>query len=354
MKGKNLKGFVEALEELEREKGIEKEKLLETVEIALLAAYKKNYGDDRSARIELNRVTGVVRIYSKKVVVATEDDVKDATSEISLEEARKIDKKIEIGEDLEFEEKCNDFRRNAIQNAKQIIIQKVREAERENIYRKFKDKEHQLINGNIRRIDEKGNVFIELNGVEIMLALVEQSSSDRYIIGNRLKVYVAEVEETSKFPKIVISRKHENFLKEMFKTEVPEIEEGIITIKSIAREAGSRAKIAVYSLDPNVNTVGACIGQKRSRINNIVDELNGEKIDIVNWREDKKEFVQEALSPARVKSVELLDDGMTSKVIVPESQFSLAIGKKGQNARLAAKLTGVRIDIKTEKDEDEE
>ncbi len=234
------------------------------------------------------------------------------------------------------------------------MIQRVREAERENIYKKFKEKEKELINGIIRRIDERGNVFIEVGGVEAPLTIMEQSPADRYKVGERIKIYVVEVEETSKFPKIVISRKHEGFLKEAFEMEVPEIEEGIIEIKAIAREAGSRAKVAVYSENIEVDTIGACIGQKRTRIKNIVDELNGEKIDIVNWKEDKKEFVLAALSPAKVKEVEIIDNGATARVIVPENQLSLAIGKNGQNARLAAKLTNMRIDIKTEKVDDDE
>lgn len=350
MKGKDFKSFLEAIEELEKEKGIEKERLLETIETALLAAYKKNYGDDKNAKIEINRENGEVKIYSKRIV---SDVVLKQNQEISLEEAKKINKKAEIGDEIDIEEKCEEFRRNAIQNAKQIVIQRVREAERENIYKKFKDKEKQLINGIIRRIDERGNVFIEFGGVEAPLTTSEQSTADLYRVGERIKVYVSEVEETSKFPKIVISRKSEGFLQKAFEMEIPEIEEGIIEIKSISREAGSRAKVAVYSPNPEVDTIGACIGQKRTRIKNIVDELNGEKIDIVNWKEDKTEFVLAALSPAKVKSVEMVDNGTTARVIVPESQLSLAIGKNGQNARLAAKLTGIRIDIKTEKVEDE-
>lgn len=350
MKGKDFKSFLEAVEELEKEKGIEKERLLETIETALLAAYKKNYGDDKNAKIEINRENGEVKIYSKRIV---SDIVLKQNQEISLEEAKKINKKAEIGDEIDIEEKCEEFRRNAIQNAKQIVIQRVREAERENIYKKFKDKEKQLINGIIRRIDERGNVFIEFGGVEAPLTTSEQSTADLYRVGERIKVYVSEVEETSKFPKIVISRKSEGFLQKAFEMEIPEIEEGIIEIKSISREAGSRAKVAVYSPNPEVDTIGACIGQKRTRIKNIVDELNGEKIDIVNWKEDKTEFVLAALSPAKVKSVEMVDNGTTARVIVPESQLSLAIGKNGQNARLAAKLTGIRIDIKTEKVEDE-
>jgi len=348
MKGKNLKDFLAALDELEREKGIEKEKLIETIETALLAAYKKNYGDDRNADVELNRNTGDLKVYTLKTVVEGEAE---NINEISLEEAQKIKKKLDIGDEIKVEEKCEAFRRNAIQNAKQIVIQRVREAERDNIFRKFKEKENQLINGIIRRIDDRGNVFVEIGGVESPLTTMEQSPADRYRVGERIKVYVVEVEETSKFPKIVISRKNEGFLQKAFEVEIPEIEEGIIEIKAISREAGSRAKVAVYSENPEVDTIGACIGQKRTRIKNIVDELNGEKIDIVNWKEDKKEFVLTALSPARVNDVEIVDGGATARVIVPENQLSLAIGKNGQNARLAAKLTNMRIDIKTEETE---
>ena len=347
MKGKDAKIFLEALEELEKEKGISKESLLETVEQALLAAYKKHYGDEEKVEVEIDRETGEIGVYEVKTVV---EDVYDAALEISVEDARELKKRAKVGDEVRIEINCEEFRRNAIQNGKQIVIQKVREAERQNIYDKFKVKEKDIINGIIRRIDEKKNIFIEFDGTEAILPMIEQSPADIYRVGERIKVYVAEVEKTNKFPKIVISRKNEGLLRKLFELEIPEIADGLIEIKSVAREAGSRAKIAVYSADKNIDTVGACIGQKGLRIKNIVDELNGEKIDIVEWKDSIEEFVSAVLSPAKVNSVELLEDGTTTRVIVDPSQLSLAIGKNGQNARLAAKLTGMRVDIKVKED----
>lgn len=266
----------------------------------------------------------------------------------SLDDAQEIKKRVKVGDIVRIEINCEEFRRNAIQNGKQIVIQKVREAERQYIYDRFKGKENDIINGIIRRIDEKKNIFVEFDGIEAILPTTEQSPADTYRVGERLKVFLAEVEKTNKFPKIVISRKHEGLLKKLFELEIPEITSGLIEIKAVAREAGSRAKVAVYSADPNIDTVGACIGQKGLRIKNIVNELNGEKIDIVIWKESVEEFVSAVLSPAKVKSVEVIEEENTARVIVDNSQLSLAIGKNGQNARLAAKLTGMRVDIKTE------
>ena len=346
MKSKDAKIFLEALEELEKEKGISKENLLLTVEQALLAAYKKNYGEEENVVVEIDRETGDVKIYEVKTVVPTED-LYDAAVEIAYDDALEIKKRVKIGDVIRIEVNCEEFRRNAIQNGKQIVIQKVREAEREYIYDRFKIKEHDIINGIIRRIDERKNVFIEFDGIEAILPPIEQSPADTYRVGERIKVYLAEVEKTNKFPKIVISRKHEGLLRKLFELEIPEITSGLIEIKAVAREAGSRAKVAVYSQDPNIDTVGACIGQKGLRIKNIVNELNGEKIDIVIWKESVEEFVSAVLSPAKVVSVEVEEEENTARVIVDSSQLSLAIGKNGQNARLAAKLTGMRVDIKT-------
>ncbi|STO31885.1 Transcription elongation protein nusA [Fusobacterium necrogenes] len=346
MKSKDAKIFLEALDELEKEKGISKENLLSTVEQALLAAYKKNYGEEENVEVEIDRETGDVKIYEIKTVVPTED-LYDAAVEIAYDDALEIKKRVKIGDTIKIEVNCEEFRRNAIQNGKQIVIQKVREAEREYVYDRFKVREHDIINGIIRRIDERKNIFIEFDGIEAILPPVEQSPADTYRVGERIKVYLAEVEKTNKFPKIIISRKHEGLLRKLFELEIPEITSGLIEIKAVAREAGSRAKVAVYSTDSNIDTVGACIGQKGLRIKNIVNELNGEKIDIVIWKESVEEFVSAVLSPAKVISVEVVEEENTARVIVDNSQLSLAIGKNGQNARLAAKLTGMRVDIKT-------
>ena len=353
MKAKDSKIFLEALDELEKEKGISKESVLEAIELALLAAYKKNYGEDENVEVIVDRESGEIKVLASKTVVDA-DDLLDPNEEISLEDAKEIKKRAKIGDVLKFEVNCDNFRRNAVQNGKQIVIQKVREAEREHIYEKFKERENDIVTGIIRRIDNKKNIFIEIDGIELILPPAEQSYSDIYRVGERIKVFVYNVEKTNKFPKILISRKNEGLLKKLFEIEIPEISAGIIEIKSVAREAGSRAKVAVYSQVPNIDTVGACIGQKGTRIKNIVDELNGERIDIVEWKESMEQFVSAVLSPAVVSSVEILEDG-TAKVLVEPSQLSLAIGKNGQNARLAARLTGTRVDIKVlEKEEDDE
>ena len=353
MKAKDSKIFLEALDELEKEKGISKESVLEAIELALLAAYKKNYGEDENVEVIVDRESGEIKVLASKTVVDA-DDLLDPNEEISLEDAKEIKKRAKIGDVLKFEVNCDNFRRNAVQNGKKIVIQKVREAEREHIYEKFKERENDIVSGIIRRIDNKKNIFIEIDGIELILPPAEQSYSDIYRVGERIKVYVYNVEKTNKFPKILISRKNEGLLKKLFEIEIPEISAGIIEIKSVAREAGSRAKVAVYSQVPNIDTVGACIGQKGTRIKNIVDELNGERIDIVEWKESMEQFVSAVLSPAVVSSVEILEDG-TAKVLVEPSQLSLAIGKNGQNARLAARLTGTRVDIKVlEKEEDDE
>ena len=353
MKAKDSKIFLEALDELEKEKGISKESVLEAIELALLAAYKKNYGEDENVEVIVDRESGEIKVLASKTVVDA-DDLLDPNEEISLEDAKEIKKRVKIGDVLKFEVSCDNFRRNAVQNGKQIVIQKVREAEREHIYEKFKERENDIVSGIIRRIDNKKNIFIEIDGIELILPPAEQSYSDIYRVGERIKVFVYNVEKRNKFPKILISRKNEGLLKKLFEIEIPEISAGIIEIKSVAREAGSRAKVAVYSQVPNIDTVGACIGQKGTRIKNIVDELNGERIDIVEWKESMEQFVSAVLSPAVVSSVEILEDG-TAKVLVEPSQLSLAIGKNGQNARLAARLTGTRVDIKVlEKEEDDE
>ena len=318
MKAKDSKNFLEALDELEREKGISKESVLEAIELALLAAYKKNYGEDENVEVVVDRENGDIKVFASKIIVNT-DELLDPNKEISLEDAKQI--------------------------KKQIVIQKVREAEREHIFNKFKEREDSIVTGIIRRIDNRKNIFIEIDGIELILPPAEQSVSDVYRVGERIKVYVLSVEKTNKFPKILISRKNEGLLKKLFEIEIPEITSGIIEIKSVAREAGSRAKVAVYSEVPNIDTVGACIGQRGARIKNIVDELNGERIDIVEWKPVVEEFVSAVLSPAVVSNVTILEDG-TARVLVAPSQLSLAIGKNGQNARLAARLTGMRVDIK--------
>ena len=352
MKGRDQKIFLEALDELEKEKGILKEELLETIETALLAAYKKNYGEKDNVKVTINRNSGDVKVYSQRLIV---ENVENPEEEISLEDAISVKKRAKLGDILDFEINAESFKRNAIQNAKQIVVQKVRECEKRNIFNKFKEIENSIVSANVRKTDEKGNLYVDINGLEAILPQKELSPTDKVVQGDRIKIFIGEVEEATKFTKTFVSRKSEELLRGLLELEVPEIYEGIIEIKNIAREAGSRSKVAVYSDDKNLDVKGACIGRNGMRIQTIIDELQGEKIDIVLWNEDVKEFVKNALNPAQVLSVEVVEEGednlKVAKVVVAENQLSLAIGKKGQNSRLAARLCGVKIDIHTKSDE---
>ena len=352
MKGRDQKIFLEALDELEKEKGILKEELLETIETALLAAYKKNYSEKYNVKVTINRNSGDVKVYSQRLIV---ENVENPEEEISLEDAISVKKRAKLGDILDFEINAESFKRNAIQNAKQIVVQKVRECEKRNIFNKFKEIENSIVSANVRKTDEKGNLYVDINGLEAIVPQKELSPTDKFVQGDRIKIFIGEVEEATKFTKTFVSRKSEELLRGLLELEVPEIYEGIIEIKNIAREAGSRSKVAVYSDDKNLDVKGACIGRNGMRIQTIIDELQGEKIDIVLWNEDVKEFVKNALNPAQVLSVEVVEEGednlKVAKVVVAENQLSLAIGKKGQNSRLAARLCGVKIDIHTKSDE---
>ena len=351
MKGRDQKIFLEALDELEKEKGILKEELLETIETALLAAYKKNYGEKDNVKVTINRNSGDVKVYSQRLIV---ENVENPEEEISLEDAISVKKRAKLGDVLDFEINAESFKRNAIQNAKQIVVQKVRECEKRNIFNKFKEIENSIVSANVRKTDEKGNLYVDINGLEAIVPQKELSPTDKFVQGDRIKIFIGEVEEATKFTKTFVSRKSEELLRGLLELEVPEIYEGIIEIKNIAREAGSRSKVAVYSNDKNLDVKGACIGRNGMRIQTIIDELQGEKIDVVLWNEDVREFVKNALNPAQVLSVEIVEEGednlKVAKVVVAENQLSLAIGKKGQNSRLAARLCGVKIDIHTGSD----
>ena len=349
MKGRDQKIFLEALDELEKEKGILKEELLETIETALLAAYKKNYGEKDSVKVTINRNSGDVKDYSQRLIV---ENVENPEEEISLQDAISVKKRAKLGDILDLEINAESFKRNAIQNAKQIVVQKVRECEKRNIFNKFKEIENSIVSANVRKTDEKGNLYVDINGLEAIVPAKELSPVDVFRQGDRIKIYIGAVEESTKFTKTFVSRKSEELLRGLLELEVPEIYEEIIEIRNIAREAGSRSKVAVYSNDENLDVKGACIGRNGMRIQNIIDELCGEKIDIVLWNEDITEFVKNALNPAEVLSVEIIEEGeenmKVARVLVAENQLSLAIGKKGQNSRLAARLCGVKIDIHTE------
>ena len=336
--------FLEALKDLEKEKGIAVDVILEAIEAALLSAYKRNFGSLQNARVHIDRDTGDYKVYSQRTVV---EEVEDDRVEISLEEAQKIDPRFNLEDVVENEVTPRNFGRIAAQTAKQVVVQRIREAERNIIFEEFSNREGDILTGIVQRIENK-NVFVELGKTEAILTPSEQIPNEEYRHGGRLKTYIVEVRKTTKGPQILVSRTHPGLLKRLFELEVPELQEGVVELKSIAREAGYRSKIAVYSKDENVDPVGACVGPKGMRVQNIVNELNGEKIDIVKWNQDPSKYVASSLSPAKVVAVEVWEDEKVARVIVPDYQLSLAIGKEGQNARLAAKLTGWKIDIKSE------
>ncbi len=337
--------LVRALEQLEEEKGISKDVIVEAIEAALLSAYKKNFGvTAQNMRIEVGRDTGEVRAYQIRTVV---EQVEDPAAQIALAEVQQYDPTAAIGDMVELEVTPKDFGRIAAQTAKQVVVQRLREAERELVYKEFRDREGDIVTGAVQRIERK-NVYLDLGRIEAVLPPPEQIPRESHRQGERVKAYVVEVRQGTRGPQIVVSRTHPGLLKRLFELEVPEIYEGIVEIKAIAREAGARTKIAVASRDRNVDAIGACVGPKGSRVQAIVDELRGEKIDIILWNADASLFVAAALSPAKVVRVNVNEETKTALVIVPDHQLSLAIGREGQNARLAAKITGWRIDIKSE------
>ncbi len=337
--------FIHALRDLEREKGIKSDVLLEAIQQALISAYKKNFGSSQNVRVEVNSDTGEIKVLVQRHIVG---EITDPRTEITLEEARKLDSKYELDDILEKEVTPRDFGRIAAQTAKQVVVQRIREAERNMIYDEFISRENDIVTGIIQRQDGR-NIILDLGRTEAIFPQSEQSPGETYRQGERLKAYVIEVRKTSKGPQILVSRTHPGLIKRLFELEVPEIHEGIVEIKGVAREAGQRSKIAVHSREEKVDPVGSCVGPKGSRVQAVVQELRGEKIDIIKWNEDAYVFVANSLSPARVLDVSILDEeNKICKVIVPDNQLSLAIGKEGQNARLAARITGWKIDIKSE------
>ncbi len=336
--------FIEAIHELEKEKGISAEVLFEAIEAALISAYKKNFSSLQNVRIQIDRLTGEIKVFARKNV---SEGVEDPRAQISLEDAQKIDPNYSLEDIVEFEVTPREFGRIAAQAAKQVVVQRIREAERGMIYDEYINREADIVTGVVQRYEQR-NVIVDLGKIEAVLPASEQIQGETYQPFERIKTYVVEVKKTTKGPQILLSRTHPGLIKRLFELEVPEIHDGIVEIKSVAREAGARSKIAVYSKDSNVDPVGACVGPKGSRVQNIVNELKGEKMDIINWSEDPIEFVSNALSPAKVLGVYPKPEDKVTLVIVPDYQLSLAIGKEGQNARLAAKLTGWKIDIKNE------
>lgn len=340
----------DAIHSLAEEKGIEKDVLLEALEAALISAYKKNFKSATNVRVELNEETGKMAVFSRKTIV---DDVLDPQQEIDITEAREVNPNYELDDVIEVEVTPKDFGRIAAQAAKQVVTQRVREAERGVIYNEYIDREEDVMTGIIQRKDARF-IYVDLGKIEAKLAESEQMPNEEYHIHDRIKVYVTKVENTNKGPQIYISRSHPGLLSRLFEMEVPEIYDGTVEIQSVAREAGDRSKISVHAPDPDVDPVGSCVGQKGQRVEAIVDELKGEKIDIVEWSDDPVVYVSNALSPSKVVDVIVDEEEKATTVIVPDYQLSLAIGKRGQNARLAAKLTGWKIDIKSETDAREE
>lgn len=338
--------FLQALDDIQREKGISKEAIFDAIERALQKSYEKNYDDNQNVSVNIDHDTGAIDVFSEKVVV---EDVENPITEISLEKARAIKSGYELGDIVLEKVTPLDFGRIAAQTARNIVLQKIRDAERSIIYDEFEQREHEIITGIIQRID-RGYLYIELGKTEGMVPPSEQVRTEHYRQGDRIKLYISEVRNTAKGPQVILSRANAGLVVRLFELEIPEIADGIVEVYSVAREAGSRTKIAVFSREENVDPVGACVGFKGSRVRTIVTELGGEKIDIIVWDKDIKTFIKNSLSPAQILDV-VIDETMKSAVVIaPEDQLSLAIGKEGQNARLAAKLTGWKIDIKSEAD----
>ncbi|KOY82715.1 transcription termination/antitermination protein NusA [Lysinibacillus macroides] len=338
--------LLDALNALEEQKGISRDVLIEAIEAALVTAYKRNFNQAQNVRVDLNLDKGSIRVFSRKDVV---EEVEDERLQISLEDAKVINPAYQLEDIVEQEVTPRNFGRIAAQTAKQVVTQRVREAERGLIYEQYVDREDDIVTGVVERLDAR-NIYVGLGKVEAALPINEQIQGESYQPHDRIKVYITKVERTTRGPQVIVSRTHPGLLRRLFEMEVPEIYEGIVEIKSIAREAGDRSKISVYAHNEEVDPVGSCVGAKGARVQTIVNELNGEKIDIVEWSEDPVVFVANALSPSKVLDVQVDEEEKSTTVVVPDYQLSLAIGKRGQNARLAAKLTGWKIDIKSETD----
>lgn len=339
------KELILALEELEKEKGIKKEYLLESIETALVTAYKRNFDALENVKVEMDPQTGATHVYAMKEVM---ESANDPALEITLKEAQKINKDLNIGDSVGVEIVPRDFGRIAAQTAKQVIIQKLREAERDVIFSEFNDRKGEIVSGIIQKADHN-IVVMDLGKLEGVMPTKEQIPTEHYRVNDKIKGYVLEVERGAKgAPQVIVSRSHPDFVRKLLEFEIPEIYEGVIEIKSVSRDAGYRSKIAVYSPDPNIDPVGSCVGQKGVRIQNVINELNGEKIDVIEWNEDPSIYIASSLLPAQILAVDIKEEEKFAQVIVPDDQLSLAIGKSGQNARLAARLTNWKIDIKSE------
>ncbi len=345
MKSNENKELIMALDELEKERGISKDYLLESLEVALVAAYKKNFDSAENVKVEIDSQTGEIHVYAQKEVVET---VENSQLQISLEDAKKIEKKAKIGDIINIETKPKDFGRIAAGAAKQHVIQKVREAERNMIFDEYNDRKGEIVTGIIQKAD-KGTVVLDLGKLEGIMPLKEQIPTEHYHVNDKIKAYVLSVEKGLKgAPQVLVTRSHPDVIKKLFELEIPEIYEGLIEVKAVSRDPGYRSKVAVYSKNPDIDPVGSCVGAKGIRIQNIINEMNGEKIDVIEWSEDPATFICAALLPAHVMAGDIKEDEKFAQVIVPDEELSLAIGKGGQNARLAVKLTNWKIDIKSE------
>ena len=345
MKAIDNKELILALEELEKEKGIKKEELLESIRTALITAYKRNFDALENVDVKIDEQTGETHVYSIKEVMERAND--DAL-EISLEEARKINNQLNLGDNVAVEIVPRDFGRIAAQTAKQVIIQKLRETERNMVFNEYNERKGEIVSGLIQKAD-KHIVVMDLGKLEGIMLAKDQIPTERYHVNDKIKGYVVDVERGEKgVPQAIISRTHPDFVRKLLEFEIPEIYEGLIEIKSVSRDPGLRSKVAVYSPDENIDPVGSCVGQRGIRIQNVINELHGEKIDVIEWNADPSIFISSALLPAQIMAVDIKEEEKFAQVIVPDDQLSLAIGKAGQNARLAAKLTGWKIDIKSE------
>lgn len=337
--------FIAMLDYLEREKGIKRDTLIEAISSALVAAAKKSFSYSREVRIDINPKSGAIRAFSRPLVVET---VRNPQEEISLEKARLTNKAAQVGEELEIEVTPRDFGRIAAQTARQAIAQRIRQIEKEMIYEEFKDRAGEILHGTVRRFD-RSDVILDLGKFEGIMPARERVGTEEYNIGDRIRVYVVAVENGPRGPEIILSRSHPNFIRRLFEIEVSEIADRTVELRSIAREAGFRTKVAVYSSNDKVDPVGACVGMRGARVKNIVRELNNEKVDIIRWHEDPKEFAIEALKPARIRSIEVDGAAHTLRISIDKEDLALAIGKRGQNARLTSRLTGWEIDIQEDR-----
>ena len=345
MKNIDVKEFIEAMDELEKERGIKKDYLIESLEAALVTAYKRNFDSVDNVKVTIDDITGEIHIYSVREVVEVSED---PLLEIGLEDAKKIDSGYNIGDVVNLEIKPKDFGRIAAQTAKQVVIQKIREVERDMTYNEYNDKKGEIVSGLIQKADG-GIVVMDLGKLEGVMPLKEQVNTEKYRVNDKIRAYVINVERGAKGnPQVIVSRSNKDFVRKLFEFEIPGIYEGLIEIKGISRDAGSRTKVAVYSKNENIDPVGSCVGQKGVRIQNIITELNGEKIDVIEWNEDPSIYIAAALLPAQVMAVDINEEEKSAKVVVADDQLSLAIGRAGQNARLAARLTNWKIDIKSE------